>query len=694
MKRVIDEKTLKALYPPMETAFEAQMRQTLRSLPVERRHRGARRKPAAVLVAAAVLALLAATALAIAALSGFFTEATALPLNSSYMENWSLGEKEAVAALLVQYDLPEDRAAWEDALQESGARRREAALDALFIEHYAVTSGGRRNISLHSIMQQELGELDPEWSLEQKAAYSALESEFELGGADEDVNLLPGENDIPREEAVQIAKDAIQAAFGFTDEQMENAALWELSFLVHRSELGVKPPYYSVCLAICDEANVWKAEYAAISGAGEVLTSADGYLGVESPQEAAAALHTVAYYQSDAFDQDRARELARHGQTITAIEPQIVTWENQRIDELLTLQNGTVLVAGREMAENNRDTRRVFAACINEDGETIWRATLDAQDNEQCSVTGAMQLEDGRLQLMLNRSREVNHEFEYDLYELATLSEDGKLLDRRQLPSASALSGLDAGSQEVLFCDPGHGGLIVSGSVGTKNTPFYAQVDDRGDVVFHLDMGDMRETVTRLYATRDGYALVGWDNAEQRTRMAFYDTQGQKIREAGADALPAGFHVTSLYPQADGTMWAADDSLTAAEVQKLLRLDENGRVMEEYAMNENMGASAFQEAFMRVGGTVALLNRHKTSRDEQTSATHCGLMVLRNGRMEEMYVRGMDWSDLDFSRPKAAAFSPESRKVFIFQRGGQDYIAETGGLTPALSQWAIVELPE
>lgn len=694
MKRVIDEKTLKALYPPMETAFEAQMRQTLRSLPVGRRHRGARRKPAAVLVAAAVLALLAATALAIAALSGFFTEATALPLNSSYMENWSLGEKEAVAALLVQYDLPEDGAAWEDALQESSAKRREAALDALFIEHYAVTSGGRRNISLHSIMQQELGELDPEWSLEQKAAYSALESEFELGGADEDVNLLPGENDIPREEAVQIAKDAIQAAFGFTDEQMENAALWELSFLVHRSELGVKPPYYSVCLAICDEANVWKAEYAAISGAGEVLTSADGYLGVESPQEAAAALHTVAYYQSDAFDQARARELARHGQTITAIEPQIVTWENQRIDELLTLQNGTVLVAGREMAENNRDTRRVFAACINEDGETIWRATLDAQENEQCSVTGAMQLEDGRLQLMLNRSREVNHEFEYDLYELATLSEDGKLLDRRQLPSASALSGLDAGSQEVLFCDPGHGGLIVSGSVGTKNTPFYAQVDDRGDVVFHLDMGDMRETVTRLYATRDGYVLVGWDKAEQRTRMAFYDMQGQKIREAGADALPAGFHVTSLYPQADGTMWAADDSLTAAEVQKLLRLDENGRVMEEYAMNENMGASAFQEAFMRVGGTVALLNRHKTSRDEQTSATHCGLMVLRNGRMEEMYVRGMDWSDLDFSRPKAAAFSPESRKVFIFQLGGQDYIAETGGLTPALSQWAIVELPE
>lgn len=153
MKRVIDEKTLKALYPPMETAFEAQMRQTLRSLPVERRHRGARRKPAAVLIAAAVLALLAATALAIAALSGFFTETTALPLNSSYMENWSLGEKEAVAALLVQYDLPEDRAAWEDALQESSARRRKAARGGAGRAVYQALCGNLRRKTEHIAAQ-------------------------------------------------------------------------------------------------------------------------------------------------------------------------------------------------------------------------------------------------------------------------------------------------------------------------------------------------------------------------------------------------------------------------------------------------------------------------------------------------------------------------------------------------------------
>ena len=52
MKRVIDEKALKALYPPMDAAFEAQMRQNLRSLPAEPERRGARRKPAAALIAA------------------------------------------------------------------------------------------------------------------------------------------------------------------------------------------------------------------------------------------------------------------------------------------------------------------------------------------------------------------------------------------------------------------------------------------------------------------------------------------------------------------------------------------------------------------------------------------------------------------------------------------------------------------
>ena len=688
MKRVIDEKTLRRLYPPMDAAFEAQMRQTLRSLPTRRRPRSVRRKPVTVLIAAALLVLIAATALAIAALSGFFAEVRELPLASSYMENWSLSEKEAVAELLLKYDLEEDDAEWAAALQANGAKKREAALDELFIGHYAATAGGKRNISLHSIMQQELGELDPEWSLEQKAAYSELENEFELGGYDEDVNLLPDENDISREEAVQIAKEAIREAFGFTAEQMENAKLTELSFAAHRSELGVKPPYYTVYLTVCDETGTWQTESACISGAGDVLTSADGYWGVESPQEAAAA-----YHHSDTLEQDDERELARHEQTITMIEPQIVIWENMRIDELLTLQNGTVLLAGQELAENNRDTRCAFAACVDENGAILWRATIDAQENEYCGVSGAMQLEDGRIQLMLNRNREVEHAFEYELYELATLSGDGKLLERRQLPSVDVLSGMDAGSQETLFSESGHGGMLVNGWVGPKSLPFYAQLDEDGGVVFRLDLSDMRKYIPSLYATRDGYVLVGWDESAQRTLMIFYDMQGRKIREAKEDALSAGFHVTNLYPQADGTMWATDDSMTAVNKQQLIHLNENGCMFEEYVISENTGASASRETFMRVGGSAALFNRHRISTDEQESVRHFGLMYLRNGKAEEVCVRGMDGRNSEYPVPMVAAFSPESKKMLVAQTSNRKYIAETAEFTEVHSQWAITELP-
>ena len=298
-----------------------------------------------------------------------------------------------------------------------------------------------------------------------------------------------------------------------------------------------------------------------------------------------------------------------------------------------------------------------------------------------------MELEDGRIQLVLNRIREAGHEFEYDLYELATLSKDGALLDRRPLPSASALSGLDAGSDEVLFSEPGHGGLLVSGWVGPKSLPFYAQLDDRGDVVFRLDFSDMRHTVPALYAAKDGYVFRGWDREKETAILRFYDGQGNLLREGADSAL----RITRPYAQADGTIWALDD---AQGSERLVCLDENGGVLEAYALPESMFAAKSMEAFLRVGGSVAFFGGHQTSADDETSTRHFGFAYLSGGRMAEIYVRGMDGRETGFTRPKVAAFSPESRKVFVFQLGGQDYVAETGGFTPVLSRWAIVELPE
>ena len=56
MKRIrIDQQSLRALYPPMDAAFERELRQRIRSLPQREESEGMRRKTGlAVLLAAAL----------------------------------------------------------------------------------------------------------------------------------------------------------------------------------------------------------------------------------------------------------------------------------------------------------------------------------------------------------------------------------------------------------------------------------------------------------------------------------------------------------------------------------------------------------------------------------------------------------------------------------------------------------------
>ena len=65
-------------------------------------------------------------------------------------------------------------------------------------------------ITAAGIVESELGMYDPEWTLEKKAAYTQLMLELNLLGYDANIDFLPGEGDIPQEEAVKIAKKAVQ----------------------------------------------------------------------------------------------------------------------------------------------------------------------------------------------------------------------------------------------------------------------------------------------------------------------------------------------------------------------------------------------------------------------------------------------------------------------------------------------------
>ena len=105
MKRiVVDRASLEALYPPMDAAFEARMRQSLAAMPGRRARQGRRKAGLSLVLAAALLLALAVTALAAYAVSqGFFADVARIQLEGGYYDGWTLEEKEQVVRLMKEY---------------------------------------------------------------------------------------------------------------------------------------------------------------------------------------------------------------------------------------------------------------------------------------------------------------------------------------------------------------------------------------------------------------------------------------------------------------------------------------------------------------------------------------------------------------------------------------------------------------
>lgn len=111
MKRIrIDQQSLRALYPPMDAAFERELRQRIRGLPQGKESQYMRRKTGLAVLLAALLAIaLAATALAAFAVShGFFEEVARVQLESGYYDDWSLEDKEAIVRLMEENGILEN----------------------------------------------------------------------------------------------------------------------------------------------------------------------------------------------------------------------------------------------------------------------------------------------------------------------------------------------------------------------------------------------------------------------------------------------------------------------------------------------------------------------------------------------------------------------------------------------------------
>lgn len=635
MKRIrIDQQSLRALYPPMDAAFERELRQRIRSLPQREESQYMRRKTGLAVLLAALLAIaLAATALAAFAVShGFFEDVARVQLESGYYDDWSLADKEAVVRLMEENGIPEDPSPWEAALALQDDEAREAALDALFAARYGV--GGRTDVvGIFSILEAEKGTFDT-WSMEEKAWYSALMLDLGLAGFDSEVFLLPGEDAIPAAEAERIAREAVIAAYGLAPDALEGYTA-DVNCREHVSEAGIRPPYFFVLLSGGEEEPLYSA---AVSQEGRVLDSADGYLGVTSPQEDAEAARRA----EQAPPADEA--LAAHTAALPQLEAQVVTIERAMVETTVSLADGTALVAGVTLDESGA-ANGTFALCIDEEGQVRWRRDWAKTHDGNTGIKAAMQLEGG--EILLLRERCINGKQSGDLeicrYDRICLDADGQELEIEELPAISGITGMKSTSYELMFGQPGHGGLLVFGPMTSRNVMTYAALNAQGETQFVLPFDDLRGYAPYLKTTREGYLLTAWNETAQRPILRFYDAQGNVVREGADDPALAGLRINRVLSVGDGTLMATSGFMRGGE-WVLAHLDADGALLDRaVCVDETIGFIGMPTEIACVSGRYAYAAMHHSAASGGEMAVHLGLILSSaDGSIREYALEGVE----------------------------------------------------
>lgn len=244
---------------------QGRQEQVLRQLRGEEKMK---RKLSVGLVLLTALVLAAVTALAVTISQQYFADLAQMQFESGYYDDWGLKEKEAMVDIMAKYDmLDKDKAA---ALKAGG----EAAIDEYMIDRYGI-NGRSDVIGLYAILDKELGTIDT-WDMERKAWYSQLLKDHGLLGSDEEIYLMPGDEAVPPEEAIAVAKAAILEAEGLPADALDGYEVtWE--YATYNDDKDGSMTHYFV--------NFGQFDYrCCVSPQGKVLSSADNEI-FASPAE-------------------------------------------------------------------------------------------------------------------------------------------------------------------------------------------------------------------------------------------------------------------------------------------------------------------------------------------------------------------------------------------------------------------------
>ncbi len=183
-----------------------------------------KKKLSLALVLALAMVLLAVSALAVTLWKSYYHKIAQNEGDIGYFDSWS-GEKRAEFVLAMQAEGIEfDK----DSINKLASKHttdadKKTIATGLILDKYP---GMREDtITAISILEAEKGPL-PDWSMEDKAAYTQMLVKTKTLGHDEEMYWLPGEGDISQEEALEITNKAIKKEFGETDEGLKAMTLY------------------------------------------------------------------------------------------------------------------------------------------------------------------------------------------------------------------------------------------------------------------------------------------------------------------------------------------------------------------------------------------------------------------------------------------------------------------------------------
>lgn len=188
-----------------------------------------------------MLILVMATAMAIG-LSNYFDSFASLEESYGEYEQWPASAK--VQLIEVMYEsgvLSEEEAGmWSDELQDEG---KEDAAEAILEKHFA----GMSYVDTYNAMTRELGPIE-EWTEEERALYTSILQKYGKQQADWPVYVIPGNQDLTRNEAVDRAREATLAMFSVSPQELDNMPIDAIFSVDAYNTVGapVNEPFWQV----------------------------------------------------------------------------------------------------------------------------------------------------------------------------------------------------------------------------------------------------------------------------------------------------------------------------------------------------------------------------------------------------------------------------------------------------------------